>query len=88
MTTKNIIVNVTIPKAIGNSKSLSLEKNSTVMDVIKKLNQPMLVEKIMKSGSDFNQFVLIYLNNQRIKDPSICLTTDSSIEVIIPMAGG
>ncbi|MBD2794385.1 MoaD/ThiS family protein [Xenorhabdus sp. 42] len=88
MKTTHVVVDVTIPKAIGDSKSLSLENNSTVMDVIKNLNQPMLVKKIMESDSEFNQFVLIYLNNQRIKDPSICLTMDSSIEIIIPMAGG
>ncbi|CAI2161201.1 Uncharacterised protein [Serratia fonticola] len=88
MTTTNVVVDVTIPKAIGDSKSLSLDKNSTVMDVIEKLNQPMLVEKIMGSGSEFNQFVLVYLNEKRIKDSSICLASDSSIEIIIPMAGG
>lgn len=88
MTTTNVVVNVTIPKAIGNSKSLSVNENSTILDIIERLNQPRLLEKIMRNGSEFNQFVLVYLNDQRIKDPSICLATDSNIEIIIPMAGG
>nr|ULG19900.1 hypothetical protein 49p1_00199 [Yersinia frederiksenii] len=29
MTTHNVVVNVTIPKAIGHSESFSLERNST-----------------------------------------------------------
>ena len=88
MSNSNIIVHISIPKAIGDSKTITLEKNSTVFDAINKLNQSKLLEKVMKNDTEFSQFVLIYLNEQRIKDSSLLLVGNSNIEIIIPMAGG
>lgn len=88
MINNNVVVDLTLPKVIGESETLNIPRNATVLDVIKKLNQHMLLDKIIINASEFNQFVLIYLNGQRIKDPSICITRDSKIEIIIPMAGG
>jgi len=82
------MVNVTIPRAIGESTSFTLEINSTVLSVIEKLNQPVLKDKIMRNDYEFNQFSLIYVNDRRIKDSQIQLTSDTDIEIIIPMAGG
>jgi len=88
MTKNTIMVNVTIPRAIGESTSFTLEINSTVLSVIEKLNQPVLKDKIMRNDYEFNQFSLIYVNDRRIKDSQIQLTSDTDIEIIIPMAGG
>ncbi|ECO9393569.1 hypothetical protein FX276_21290 [Salmonella enterica] len=65
----NIIVNITIPKVIGESGILYLKKGTAIFDAIQGLEQHILLDKIMKSKTEFNQFVLVYLNEQRVKNP-------------------
>ena len=88
MNDEEITVDVIIPKSIGSSLSLSLPSGSTILEVLYSLNQHELVNKIIKNETEFSQFVLVYMNNQRTKDPSVRLVTSSTIESIIPMAGG
>jgi|GEM_PF-6866327 len=88
MNDEEITVDVIIPKSIGSSLSLSLPSGSTILEVLYSLNQHELVNKIIKNETEFSQFVLVYMNNQRTKDPSVRLVTSSTIEIIIPMAGG
>ncbi|ELG2268045.1 MoaD/ThiS family protein [Salmonella enterica] len=84
----NIIVNITIPKVIGESGILYLKKGTTIFDAIQGLEQHILLDKIMKSKTEFNQFVLVYLNEQRVKNPLLPIESNCCIDIIIPMAGG
>lgn len=52
------------------------------------MNQPIVMDIIMKSSTEFNQFVLIYHNKARVKNTDFILTNDCNIDIIIPMAGG
>lgn len=88
MNEEKVAVNVIIPKAIGNSASFALPSGSTIMQALHSLNQQQLVSKLLKSETEFSQFVLVYLNGQRTKDPSMRLVSSNTIEIIIPMAGG
>lgn len=88
MNDEEITVDVIIPKSIGSSLSLTLQSGSTILEVLHSLNQSELVNKVLKTETEFSQFVLVYVNNQRTKDPSVRLKTSSTIEIVIPMAGG
>lgn len=85
---EKITIKISIPKAIGDSKTVSVPRNNTLIEALLKLNQPILMDKIMKSSTEFNQFVLIYHNKARVKNTDFILTNDCNIDIIIPMAGG
>lgn len=84
----NINIHIAIPKAIGESQSLVIATRTPLLEALLKLNQNTLMDKIMKNEHEFNQFVLVYLDNERVKDPFTLLMKNDCIEIIIPMAGG
>lgn len=84
----NITVKISIPKAIGESKTLTVPLKSTLLEALLKMEQTALMDKIMKDNTEFNQFVLIYHNKNRVKNTDFTLTEDCIVDVIIPMAGG
>ena len=88
MTNTDITVNIVVPKAMGCSESLVAPYDSTILDVIRNIDQPFIIDKVIKNEKEFNKFILVYLNEERIKDPMIQLRKDSNIEIVIPMAGG
>lgn len=84
----NINIHIAIPKAIGESQSLVIATGTPLLEALLKLNQNTLMDKIMKNEHEFNQFILVYLDNERVKDPFTPLMRNGCIEIIIPMAGG
>ncbi|WP_312212910.1 hypothetical protein [Pseudescherichia sp.] len=88
MNDEEITIDVIIPKSIGSSLSLSLPSGSTILEVLYLINHQELINKIVKNETEFSGFVLVYVNKQRTKDPSMRLKSSSAIEIIIPMAGG
>lgn len=85
---QNIKVHISVPKAICASQTLSLKPGTLLLEALCKVDPDNLIKRIAKNESEFNQFVLIYHDDVRIKDPSFPLMDDCSIDVIIPMAGG
>ncbi|MCD9496908.1 hypothetical protein [Photobacterium carnosum] len=82
----NVAINV--PKALGKSVKTSINKSSSILEVIKNNVEKSIVDKIIHDN-EFNRFALIYLNGERIKNADCLIrASQNDIDIIIPMAGG
>lgn len=85
---ETIIIELIMPKAIGKSQTLVVKNKISIVGVLKGINNVSLLNKVMKNESEFNQFILVYLDDERVKNPLTLLDKNGCIEIIIPMAGG
>ncbi|PSU70864.1 MoaD/ThiS family protein [Photobacterium phosphoreum] len=82
----NVVINV--PKALGESVEISLNKPSSILEVINNNLEKSIIDKIIYDN-EFSRFALIYLNGERVKNSdSLVFTSKNDIDIIIPMAGG
>ncbi|WP_059122840.1 MoaD/ThiS family protein [Vibrio sp. MEBiC08052] len=85
----NINVEITIPKSLGKSSQLVLDKPEPILEIIKKNLEKIVLDRILAKDGTFNRYVLVYLNGKRVKDGMTLLNEQKSeIDIIIPMAGG
>lgn len=84
-----INVSVSVPKAIGESSKIKIFDTDSVFNIITNNTSSDVYERIFTNERKFNRFVLVYLNGERIKEPSTMLSNiNNEIDIIIPMAGG
>ncbi len=84
-----IKVSVSVPKAIGESSKITIFGTDSVFNIITNNTSSDVYERIFTNEREFNRFVLVYLNGERIKEPSTMLSNiNNEIDIIIPMAGG